>query len=190
MGRNWSVTVSNKSVSFVLSAFLPFLCSLFSPSFVWLVIRVTILSVLLFSLFLPLLFRSVLLIHSCIIQVAVTKESLDLDLTEEEKKAKEEEKAKFEPLCKKLKDILGDKVEKVQLSDRLASSPCCLVRSQSVAHSRTKDADRQAGGHLSFFACFFSFCAFGWTCVHVCNRLTSLEFVSFLLPCLSLCVLC
>jgi len=59
--------------------------------------------------------------------VAITKEGLELEQTEEEKKAKEEEKAAFEPLCKKIKEILGDKVEKVTLTDRLVDSPCCLV---------------------------------------------------------------
>jgi len=56
-----------------------------------------------------------------------TKEGLDLGLTEEEKKAKEEEKASFEGLCKKVKDILGSKVEKVSISDRMVGSPCSLV---------------------------------------------------------------
>lgn len=45
--------------------------------------------------------------------VSCTKEGLTLEETEEEKKAKEEKKASFEPLCKLVKDILGDKVEKV-----------------------------------------------------------------------------
>jgi molecular chaperone HtpG len=56
-----------------------------------------------------------------------TKEGLDLDETEEEKKNKEEEKAKFEPLCKLMKDVLGDKVEKVVVSTRIDESPCVLV---------------------------------------------------------------
>merc|ERR1712061_57376 len=56
-----------------------------------------------------------------------TKEGLDLGLTEEEKKKAEEEKASFEDLCKKVKDILGKKVEKVVISDRMVSSPCSLV---------------------------------------------------------------
>merc|ERR1712061_60503 len=56
-----------------------------------------------------------------------TKEGLDLGLTEEEKKAKEEEKAAFEGLCTKVKDILGSKVEKVSISDRMVGSPCSLV---------------------------------------------------------------
>merc|ERR1712060_968932 len=56
-----------------------------------------------------------------------TKEGLDLGLSEEEKKKAEEEKASFEDLCKKVKDILGKKVEKVVVSDRMVGSPCSLV---------------------------------------------------------------
>jgi molecular chaperone HtpG len=56
-----------------------------------------------------------------------TKEGLDLEETEEEKKQKEEEKARFEPLCKLMKDVLGDKVEKVIVSTRIDESPCVLV---------------------------------------------------------------
>merc|ERR1711979_38567 len=43
------------------------------------------------------------------------------------KKSKEEEKASFSALCKKVKDILGAKVEKVVISDRMVGSPCSLV---------------------------------------------------------------
>eukprot|EP00495_Collosphaeridae_sp_1-RS-2012_P004951 TRINITY_DN42_c0_g2_i7.p1 TRINITY_DN42_c0_g2~~TRINITY_DN42_c0_g2_i7.p1 ORF type:complete len:304 (-),score=94.71 TRINITY_DN42_c0_g2_i7:52-963(-) len=56
-----------------------------------------------------------------------TKEGLDLGLSEEEKKQAEERKAQFEDLCKKVKDILGKKVEKVVISDRMVGSPCSLV---------------------------------------------------------------
>jgi molecular chaperone HtpG len=59
--------------------------------------------------------------------VSATKEGLKLDETEEEKKKKEDTKAQFEPLCKVIKEILGDKVEKVQVSDRIVDSPCVLV---------------------------------------------------------------
>jgi len=59
--------------------------------------------------------------------VCATKEGLDLETTEEEKKMLEEQKAQFEGLCKKVKEILGDKVEKVVLSDRIVNSPCVLV---------------------------------------------------------------
>ncbi|CAL1371123.1 unnamed protein product [Linum trigynum] len=60
--------------------------------------------------------------------VSATKEGLKLDdETEEEKQKKEEKKKSFEELCKTIKDILGDKVEKVIVSDRIVDSPCCLV---------------------------------------------------------------
>merc|ERR1712216_363224 len=58
--------------------------------------------------------------------VCCTKEGLKVDETEEKKK-REEEKAAFESLCRLMKDILGDKVEKVLVSDRIVDSPCCLV---------------------------------------------------------------
>lgn len=45
--------------------------------------------------------------------VCVTKEGLQLDETEDEKKNKEETKAQFEGLCTLMKDILTEKVEKV-----------------------------------------------------------------------------
>eukprot|EP00347_Sterkiella_histriomuscorum_P000127 403377068 len=56
-----------------------------------------------------------------------TKEGLDLEETEEEKRRKEDQKARFEPLCKLMKEVLGDKIEKVQVSTRIDESPCVLV---------------------------------------------------------------
>ncbi|CAG01828.1 unnamed protein product [Tetraodon nigroviridis] len=61
--------------------------------------------------------------------VSVTKEGLELPEDEEEKKNQEEKKAQFENLCKIMKDILEKKVEKVTVSNRLVSSPCCIVTS-------------------------------------------------------------
>jgi len=55
---------------------------------------------------------------------------LELPEDEEEKKKREEDKAKFENLCKVMKDILDKKVEKVVVSNRLVNSPCCIVTSQ------------------------------------------------------------
>merc|ERR1719324_2365361 len=46
--------------------------------------------------------------------VCCTKEGLELE-------------EQFEALCRLMKDILGDKVEKVVVSDRLVDSPCTLV---------------------------------------------------------------
>lgn len=62
--------------------------------------------------------------------VSVTKEGLELPEDEEEKKKREEDKAKYENLCKVMKDILDKKVEKVVISNRLVDSPCCIVTSQ------------------------------------------------------------
>jgi len=62
--------------------------------------------------------------------VSVTKEGLELPEDEEEKKAFEEKKSQFEDLCKVMKDILDKKVEKVHVSNRLVSSPCCIVTAQ------------------------------------------------------------
>merc|ERR1712176_759910 len=59
--------------------------------------------------------------------ICCTKEGLELEESEEEKKQAEEQKAQFESLCRLMKDILGDKVEKVIVSDRIVDSPCCLV---------------------------------------------------------------
>merc|ERR1719154_631620 len=59
--------------------------------------------------------------------VSVTKEGLELP---EDEKKKEADKEKFEPLFKLMKDILDKKVEKVVVSSRLVSSPCCIVTSQ------------------------------------------------------------
>jgi len=62
--------------------------------------------------------------------VSVTKEGLELPEDDDDKKKREEDKAKFEPLCKVMKDILDKKVEKVVVSNRLVESPCCIVTSQ------------------------------------------------------------
>merc|ERR1712001_84924 len=62
--------------------------------------------------------------------VSVTKEGLELPEDEEEKKTRENDMKKFEGLCKVMKDILDKKVEKVVVSSRLVSSPCCIVTSQ------------------------------------------------------------
>ncbi|KAI0032802.1 Hsp90 protein-domain-containing protein [Vararia minispora EC-137] len=61
---------------------------------------------------------------------SVSKEGLELEETEDEKKAREEEAKSFEDLCKVIKDALGEKVEKVTISNRIADSPCVLVTGQ------------------------------------------------------------
>ncbi|KIK06565.1 hypothetical protein K443DRAFT_674223 [Laccaria amethystina LaAM-08-1] len=62
--------------------------------------------------------------------VCVSKEGLELEETEEEKKAREAEVAEYQELCSTVKDALGDKVEKVVVSNRITDSPCVLVTGQ------------------------------------------------------------
>lgn len=59
--------------------------------------------------------------------VCATKEGLKIAETEEEKKSFEEQKAATEGLCKLIKEVLDDKVEKVVVSNRLEQAPCVLV---------------------------------------------------------------
>tara|TARA_B100000287_G_C20661006_1_gene790163 strand:- start:285 stop:2444 length:2160 start_codon:yes stop_codon:yes gene_type:complete len=59
--------------------------------------------------------------------VCVTKEGLKFDETEEEQKCWEQLVNEFKPLTQQIKTILGDKVEKVVLSERVVDSPCVLV---------------------------------------------------------------
>merc|ERR1711975_144306 len=59
--------------------------------------------------------------------LCASKEGLELEETDDEKKAFEEEKAKTEGLCKLMKEVLDDKVDKVVVSPRLADSTCVLV---------------------------------------------------------------
>uniref|UniRef100_A0A4W3JFB1 Histidine kinase/HSP90-like ATPase domain-containing protein n=1 Tax=Callorhinchus milii TaxID=7868 RepID=A0A4W3JFB1_CALMI len=61
--------------------------------------------------------------------VSVTKEGLELPEDEDEKKKREDDRAKYENLCKLMKEMLDKKVEKVTVSNRLVSSPCCIVTS-------------------------------------------------------------
>merc|ERR1711978_307369 len=59
-----------------------------------------------------------------------SREGLELPEDEEEKAKTEANKVRYEGLCKVMKDILDKKVEKVVVSSRLVSSPCCIVTSQ------------------------------------------------------------
>lgn len=59
--------------------------------------------------------------------VCVTKEGLELEETEEEKQSEEEKKKQFEDVCAKIKEVLGDKIEKAAVSKLLNKSPCILV---------------------------------------------------------------
>ncbi|KAG9070053.1 heat shock protein 90 [Linnemannia hyalina] len=59
--------------------------------------------------------------------ISVTKEGLELEEDDDEKAAREAEEKSYEGLCAQIKEILGDKVEKVLISNRISESPCVLV---------------------------------------------------------------
>ena len=62
--------------------------------------------------------------------ICITKENFELDLTDEEKKALEDEKKSFENLTKVVKDILENRVEKVVVSQRIVDSPVCITTAE------------------------------------------------------------
>ena len=62
--------------------------------------------------------------------ICASKDSLDLGDTDEEKTSFEEKKKELEELCKVVKEVLGESIEKVEVSNRLKTSPCCLVTGQ------------------------------------------------------------
>jgi molecular chaperone HtpG len=75
---------------------------------------------------------------------SVSKEGLELGETEEEKSTHENEAAQFDDLCKAVKDALGDKVEKVVVSNRINYSPCVLVTGQYGWSSNMVRVDRRS----------------------------------------------
>ena len=59
--------------------------------------------------------------------VCVTKEGLKFEESEEQQKYWEQLTTDYEPFTKKVKELLGTRVEKVVLSERVVDSPCVLV---------------------------------------------------------------
>ena len=62
--------------------------------------------------------------------VSVSKEGLELEETPEEKTERENDEKEYADLCSAIKENLGDKVEKVIVSNRITDSPCVLVTGQ------------------------------------------------------------
>jgi len=84
---------------------------------------------------------------------SVTKDNLTFEETEEERQTFEELKKETESLCKLFKDTLGDKIEKAVCSERIVSSPCCLVTSGygwSANMERIMKAQALSNNNMSF----------------------------------------
>jgi molecular chaperone HtpG len=81
--------------------------------------------------------------------ICVLKEGLELEETDEENKAREAEVAEFTDLCSAIKEALGDKVEKVIISNRITDSPCVLVTGQFGWSSNMVSVDLSID-HFSF----------------------------------------
>jgi molecular chaperone HtpG len=69
--------------------------------------------------------------------ICITKEKLELE--EDDKESLESLKSSFEKVCTFMKEVLGDDVEKVVVSNRLDSSPCVLVTTE---YSMTSNMQR------------------------------------------------
>jgi len=62
--------------------------------------------------------------------VCCTKDGLELPEDDDEKKRFQDQEKEYEDFCKHVKDILGEKVEKVKISNKVVDSPCVLVTGQ------------------------------------------------------------
>jgi len=67
--------------------------------------------------------------------VSAMKAELDLEETDDEKKAHEKRKGELESLLTCLESLLKDEVKEVRISKRLTDSPCCLVIPEGGLHA-------------------------------------------------------
>ena len=80
---------------------------------------------------------------------SVAKGELDLDKDDEESKKEQEKKAKeSEGLIKRMKEVLGDKVEEVRISNRLTNSPACIVLNEQDMAMHMQRLMKEAGHAL------------------------------------------
>jgi molecular chaperone HtpG len=78
---------------------------------------------------------------------SVAKGELDLDKldTEEDKKEKEETNKDFEAVIKQMKEVLGEKVSEVRITNRLTDSPACLVTGDNDMSLNMERIMKEAG---------------------------------------------
>jgi len=82
---------------------------------------------------------------------SVAKGELDLDKldTEEDKKEKEETTKDFESVLKQMKEVLGDKVSEVRITNRLTDSPACLVTGENDMSLNMERIMKEAGQSMN-----------------------------------------
>ncbi len=82
---------------------------------------------------------------------SVAKGELDLDKldTEEEKKEQEETNKDFEAILKQMKEVLGDKVSEVRITNRLTDSPACLVTGDNDMSLNMERIMKEAGQSMN-----------------------------------------
>ena len=82
---------------------------------------------------------------------SVAKGELDLDKldTEEDKKEKEETTKDFESILKQMKEVLGDKVSEVRITNRLTDSPACLVTGDNEMSLNMERIMKEAGQSMN-----------------------------------------
>jgi len=77
--------------------------------------------------------------------VSAMRADLKLDETDEQKKVKEEKGVELASLFARMKEVLGDKIVDVRLSDRLTDSPACLVLEGAGPHAYVDRLLRERG---------------------------------------------
>jgi molecular chaperone HtpG len=77
--------------------------------------------------------------------VSAMRAELKLEETDEQKKTKEAKQEELGPLLARMKEVLGDKVVDVRVSDRLTDSPACLVLKGAGPHGYVDRLLRERG---------------------------------------------
>lgn len=76
---------------------------------------------------------------------SITKGELEEDTTEAEKKEIETKAKDFESVLKQVKEVLGDEVEDVRITNRLTDSPSCVVVKEDAMSMHLQRMIQQAG---------------------------------------------
>ncbi|MEI7893365.1 MAG: molecular chaperone HtpG [Myxococcales bacterium] len=73
----------------------------------------------------------------------------DLKIEPEDQAQREATTAQLKPLCDKVQQVLGERVQEVRISDRLTDSPCCLVLAERGHHAPVEKLLRASGREMA-----------------------------------------